>query len=152
MAVNESRKSEEYISGTMPEIFQLIEILAKKLERMKRMTTYAANLTPPQYVALRALWECDGRPLKELAEVCLCTPATVTGIVDALEVKGLAKRQANPEDRRSLLVVLTPQGRKLEETAPSLNKMFNGCCDNLNEEDARQLARLLKELNLLMEY
>ena len=138
---------EEYQAGTLPQVFELIEVLAKKLKQMQRVSTREAGLTPPQYVLMSALWEREGRPLKELADICFCTPATITGIVDTLEGKGLVMRQSNPQDRRSLLVVLTPAGRALEETAPSMESLFHDCCDALGEAETRDLARLLNKLN-----
>lgn len=41
------------------------------------------------------------------------TPATVTAQLDRLELAGHVVRQANPRDRRSILVALTPPGRAL---------------------------------------
>ena len=106
--------SEEYQSGSIPEIFQLIELVEKKLSRIQRETIGEADLTPPQYFVLSLLWEKDGRPFKELAEASHCSPATMTGIIDTLEKKGLVTRDPNPADRRSLLARLTEQGLALQ--------------------------------------
>jgi DNA-binding MarR family transcriptional regulator len=38
--------------------------------------------------------------------------STLTSVIDRLERRGLAKRELNPEDRRSFLVHLTPRGRR----------------------------------------
>lgn len=46
----------------------------------------------------------------ELGERMVVTRATVTGVVDSLERRGYVRRSANPADRRSLLVELTPVG------------------------------------------
>jgi DNA-binding MarR family transcriptional regulator len=46
----------------------------------------------------------------ELGERMVVTRATVTGVVDSLERRGYVRRSANPADRRSLLVELTPAG------------------------------------------
>jgi DNA-binding MarR family transcriptional regulator len=54
----------------------------------------------------------DRGPLSpsELGERLIVTRATVTGVVDSLERRGLVRRTPNPADRRSLLVELTPEG------------------------------------------
>jgi DNA-binding MarR family transcriptional regulator len=41
----------------------------------------------------------------------------MTGVVDQLEQKGLVERIDHPEDRRSLQVRLTPDGRKFYQSA-----------------------------------
>ena len=138
---------EEYQPGSMPEIFQLIDLLEKKLKQIQRQTISEANLTPPQYFILTLLWEKDGRPFKELATAANCSPATMTGIVDTLEKKELVNRAPNPDDRRSLLVKLTETGRSFQHSTPTLDKIFRNCCDGLQQEEARQLSQLLNKLN-----
>jgi DNA-binding MarR family transcriptional regulator len=46
----------------------------------------------------------------ELGERLIVTRATVTGLLDSLERRGLVSRSANPVDRRGLLVGITPAG------------------------------------------
>lgn len=138
---------EEYQPGSMPEVFRLIGAIEKKLGHMQRRMMQVAGLTPPQYVALSMLWEEDRRPLKELADGCQCTRATVTGIVDTLEKKRLVTREPNPGDRRSILAKLTEKGRAFQESAPSPEQMFGDCCNCLEPEETRQLIELLNKLD-----
>ena len=138
---------EEYLTGSLPEIFQRVELVAKKLKQLQGQTLKETRLSPPQFFILSLLWEKEGRPLKELAEMLACTRATVTGIVDTLEKKELVARTPNPEDRRSLLVRLSEKGRSLKYTTPTLEKTFKNCCSGLEPEEARELSRLLKKLD-----
>jgi DNA-binding MarR family transcriptional regulator len=46
----------------------------------------------------------------ELGERLIVTRATVTGLLDSLERRGFVRRSANPADRRSLVVEITPEG------------------------------------------
>ena len=46
----------------------------------------------------------------ELGERLIVTRATVTGLLDSLEQRGFVRRSANPADRRSLVVQITPAG------------------------------------------
>lgn len=138
---------EQYQTGSIPQIFQLVERLARKLKNTQRRTVRAAGLTPPQYVVLDALARRDQRPLKELADEAHCTRATITGIVDVLERKELVTRQPNPADRRSLLVTLTEDGKRLQRSTPTLEDMLHGCCSSLDPDDAIQLSHLLTRLD-----
>lgn len=70
-------------------------------------------------------------------------PASVTNIVDRLELDGLVIRSAHPEDGRSVLIELTEAGRLLAEVAT----------DSLNTQvfeelgmDAEEIATITKVL------
>lgn len=133
--------------SSFTEIFKLIDQTAKRLKQIHRQTVNEAGLSPPQYAVLNILWERDGRPFKELAEAQMCTRATITGIIDTLERKGLVVRKPNPTDRRSLLATLTDEGRKLQQSTPSLDTIYNCCCTGLEPLEFQQLAFLLNKLN-----
>ena len=49
--------------------------------------------------------------VRELVDATAQRPSTLTGVLDRLERRGLIERSANPADRRSVLVRLTPEGR-----------------------------------------
>lgn len=138
---------EQYQTGSIPEIFQLIDTLAKKLTQLQRDKIRVIELTPSQYSVLTLLWERDGRQLNELASACCCSPSTITGVVDTLENKGLVSRELNPNDRRSLLVRLTEQGEQLKDATPALGKILNGCCPGIESDELQQLSELLRKLN-----
>lgn len=141
--------NELYQSVTLPEVFQLIEAISKQLKRMQSETLRETGLTPPQYFTLKLLWEQDGRPFKELADLLSSSRATITQIVDALERKELVLRAPNPEDRRSLLVRLTPAGNALRDSTPALQEMIRNCC-GMDPEETRHLSMLLKKLNQVL--
>lgn len=67
-----------------------------------------------QYV-LSCLWEEDGLAPGEVARrLGLATP-TVTRATTRMEAAGLLRREPHPSDRRLVRLVLTDQGRALEE-------------------------------------
>jgi DNA-binding MarR family transcriptional regulator len=146
-----SNDVDQYQEGSMPHIFQLIERLGRRLKTMQRRTVGASGLTPPQYVVLSALATTNRRRLKELADEAHCTPATITGVVDVLERKGLVSRQPNPDDRRSLLVAITEEGKTRQRSTPTLDDMLHGCCSGLRPDDAAHLAQLLNQLDRSLE-
>jgi DNA-binding MarR family transcriptional regulator len=69
------------------------------------------GLRPASFGALRALEE--SRTMSEIAEVLHCDRSNVTGIVDSLEERGLARRTPSELDRRVKLIELTAEGRRL---------------------------------------
>jgi DNA-binding MarR family transcriptional regulator len=124
----------------------------KRLKRIQRETIREADLTPPQYFILTLLWEKDGRPFKEMAAAAHSSRASMTGIVDTLERKGLVTREPNPDDRRSLLVKLTEKGWSLQDSTPTLEGIFGSCCAGLEPVEIQQLSRLLRKLNDSLSY
>ena len=129
------------------DIFQLINVLYKKYEKLQRQIVKKDNLTPPQYSILNQLWESDGKQFKELASACCCAPSTITGIIDTMERNHLVYRDSNPEDRRSLLVKLTNKGKQIEQKTPPIKIILTNCCEGFTPEDVRNLARLLSKLS-----
>ena len=76
----------------------------------------AAGITALQYTALTVLDHHDGLSLAQLARNSFVTPQSVADLVANLERNGLVRRDRNPQNRRELIVSLTPLGRKLLTT------------------------------------
>src|ERR1700761_9295096 len=70
------------------------------------------GVTPQQYQALLAIKSRPeaGMAMKELAEQLLLTHHAAVQLVDRLGKAGLAERERSREDRRSVLLKLTPRG------------------------------------------
>ena len=138
---------DEVPETTMGEVFELIDHTARNLRRIQRQTVSEVGLTPAQYGILHLLWERDRRPFKDFAEALMCSRATITGIIDTLERKGLVARVPNPADRRSFLATLTDAGRDLQYSTPSLDRTYDKCCSGLTPLEFQQLGFLLRKLN-----
>ena len=137
---------QEQLPNTLPDIFQLINVVQKKLKGIQRQTIQETGLTPPQYFLLTLLWERDSQAVKDLADASGYARATITGIVDTMEKHKIVTREPNPEDRRSLLVTLTEKGKELQHASPALENIFQQCCCGLSSDEIRQLGQLLKKL------
>ena len=136
---------------SMPELFDAINGLAKRLGQFESRTLRESGLTPPQFFVLTQLAEGE-RSLASLAEAAGCTRATMTGIADTLERNGLASREPHPTDRRSTLVRLTDSGRN-RLANPGLAEAFGSCCcEMLDPEESRELARLLAKLSAALPF
>ena len=60
----------------------------------------------------------DGRlPMSRARSVLQVHPASVTNVVDRLEADGLVRREAHPDDGRSVLLAITADGIDLVERA-----------------------------------
>src|SRR5215218_9639211 len=68
------------------------------------------GLSAGRFTVLMMLAKAPGHTLSagELADCSSVTRASMTGLLDTLEAAGLVLREASPDDRRRILVSLTP--------------------------------------------
>jgi DNA-binding MarR family transcriptional regulator len=103
-----------------------MSVVTEELERA------GADITPVQYAALTAIQAYPGVDQATLAYVIGYDRATIGGVVDRLEKKGLVERQIHAQDRRARILFLAPAG---EELLPQLES-------KVAEAQARILAPL----------
>ncbi|MBW2249198.1 MAG: MarR family transcriptional regulator [Deltaproteobacteria bacterium] len=83
-----------------------------------------------------------------LAEKVGVTRATMTGLLDGLEQKGLVKRLAHSEDRRKVSIRLMETGRQiLDEMLPDYYSRIAKLMVNLTENERKSLESLLAKVN-----
>ncbi len=99
------------------------------------------GLRPPAFGALRALDR--PRTMSEIAAVLHCDNSNVTGIVDGLEEKGLARREPSPGDRRVKLIALTAEGRRVRTRLVRAVEKPPAWVEGLSESDRRALTEIL---------
>jgi DNA-binding MarR family transcriptional regulator len=106
-----------------------------------------AGVSIGQWYFLRALWEEDGLTQRELSRrVRMMEPTTVTA-VNAMERRGLVRRDRDSKDKRKIRVLLTPKGRDLQSRllpcAKSVNEM---AAAGLSENEVATLRHLLERV------
>jgi MarR family 2-MHQ and catechol resistance regulon transcriptional repressor len=88
------------------------------------------KLTPSQFDVIVSLGNTNGLSMGELGEKTLITKGTLTGVIDRLEQKQLVQREVPSDNRRCVIVSLTPAGTALfEQVFPAhiayLKERFN---------------------------
>jgi len=90
------------------------------------------GVTGPQTLALKTL-NTSEKPLSStnLSHHLNVTTANITGIIDRLEKKGFVQRIRKSDDRRTVLIEPTPEGRRQSEILPDLieEKLMRGLKD-----------------------
>lgn len=89
--------------------FQAYELLSGRHIR-------SMGITPSQFDIIATLGVTDEMSCGELGDRTLITKGTLTGVLDRLERKRLIQRTESKEDRRSIIVQLTPAGASLFNT------------------------------------
>lgn len=160
--------SEDYIdrflaewSAVRPEIAAresagLLRVLriAARLDRELAQLAARHGLKPGQFQVLAALRRLDPQPLspKGLMESAILTSGAVTPVLDRLEVAGLVRRQADPNDRRGVRVTLTGEGRRridaaLDDRMARHKELLAG----LSKDERLALADLTRKVLLELE-
>ena len=118
--------------------------LSKKLTRIINYYLKPYRITTEQWSVLRTLNESGEVSQKELSIRSDKDQATLTKILDLLVKQENVERLANPLDRRSFLVKITPKGAKLVEAiTPYLEDIFMKITNGLDEERLAMFREVL---------
>jgi len=105
------RDKTRIILFSIRKLIQAGELYSKELSKIHSISAAQLN-------CLLALFENGSLPPSQIAKYMLVKSSTVTGVVDRLEQKGLARRMRNSPDRRIVTIELTETGHQLAENAP----------------------------------
>jgi DNA-binding MarR family transcriptional regulator len=94
------------------DLYLLLTDLFYLLDDTDRQFFGEFGLSTRQFWALHHLDETDGMSMIDLSRLLFTDKSNVTAIVDRLEIAGLVKRSPAPQDRRVILLTLTPEGRR----------------------------------------
>ena len=106
-----------------------------------------------QVMVLITLLENNGLTQTELAEKLKIRPASLGELVDKLEQSGYVERLQNENDKRSLKVYITLDGRNYVNEIVKQKQEEEGedLCSELSEEEKFQLSELLQKIIVSME-
>lgn len=128
--------------GHLARRFQQIAVAVFQAE----MDRLGSDITPVQYAALAAIAARPGIDQATLAGLIAFDRATITGVLDRLEAKGLLDRKTCARDRRAREVYLTPLGQeKLARIRPGVDRAQLAMVSGLSVSEAAELMRLLKK-------
>jgi DNA-binding MarR family transcriptional regulator len=130
----------------------LIRRLQQQSTQIFRAQTQAAgfDLTSVQFAALDAIAQQPDLDQASLAATISFDRATIGGVIDRLEHKGLVQRLVSAQDRRARQLQLTPEGeRLLAASRPVVEDLQAGILAPLSPaERVTFLALALKALGL----
>jgi DNA-binding MarR family transcriptional regulator len=83
----------------------------------------------------------------QISERTFRSTATMTSLLDALEREGWARRIPNPDDRRSVLVEITDEGRALaDQFLPGVRKVERLFVEDLTEKERSTVLNILAKV------
>lgn len=127
------------------QIIRATDLHAKQLSR-------ATGLTTPQLMTMQTLNTEGAITIGVLARKMNLAQATVTSILDRLELRGLVKRERSQHDRRKVLACPTTAGIELLKSAPAtLQDRFIDQFDHLPQWQRSMIIAALEHIATLMD-
>ncbi|MBI4781240.1 MAG: MarR family transcriptional regulator [Oscillatoriophycideae cyanobacterium NC_groundwater_1537_Pr4_S-0.65um_50_18] len=113
MPSSASAATQEPFLPTMRELARAYQVFSACSETHLRQL----DLTPAQFDVIATLGNTAGMCMGELGDKTLITKGTLTGVIDRLIRKQLVEREVPGDNRRSVIVRLTPAGEQVFEQA-----------------------------------
>ncbi len=115
-------------------------------ERIKEeMTKNKLSIT--EFSVLEVLYQKGKQTIQQIGNCILISSGSMTYVIDKLEQRGLLSRNACPDDRRVIHVILTDDGNELmKEIMPKYRELVDNMFDSLNSDEAEILVHLLKKV------
>jgi DNA-binding MarR family transcriptional regulator len=134
-------------STLMSEIMDDIRRVFKAVNEHSKRAEHETGITGPQLWTIKVIAQSSPINLKDLASRMFVHPATVVGIIDRLEAKGLATRTRSKGDRRNVDIDLTDSGRELVAGSPEVAQglLVKGL-KSLSASELENLADCLRKL------
>jgi DNA-binding MarR family transcriptional regulator len=141
----------------LPELDRSAFAVVGRISRLAQLLQYelepvfaAYGVNGGEFDVLAALRRV-GRPYRltpsELSRALIVSSGGMTKRLNALEVRGLIRREPNATDARSTAAVLTPQGKRLaDEILPAHTRNERRLLETLPAKERAELARLLERL------
>lgn len=134
------------------QIVAAIRQIIRAVDLQSRRLVDGHGLTGPQLAVLQEAGRLGPTPPSTLARAVHLSQATVTGILQRLERRQLVSRQRSAQDRRSVLIELTDQGRAVLKSSPSLlQDRFRQSLQRLEEWERLQMLATLQRIATLMD-
>ena len=132
------------------EVFSRIGRLARHLDLARKDAFAASGIESWEFDVLAALRRA-GDPYElspgKLLRGTLVTSGTMTNRVDRLTGRGFVERLPDPNDRRGVLVRLTPEGKvAVDDAFEALLEAERALMPDLDDAERDQLATLLRRL------
>jgi len=131
----------------IPEVIDNFRRIFQIINEYSKTAIQTTGLTGPQLWAVKILTESAPLRVSELAQQMYLRPATVVGIVDRLEAKGLVTRTRSKEDRRAVDLRLTEKGHAVAAKAPEVAQSL--LLKGLTELSTEQFTRVEEGIQLI---
>jgi MarR family transcriptional regulator, 2-MHQ and catechol-resistance regulon repressor len=115
-------------------------------DRIKEeIAKYKVGIT--EFSVLEVLYQKGKQTIQQIGNCILISSGSMTYVIDKLEQRGLLSRNACPDDRRVIHVILTDDGNEMmNEIMPKYREFVHHMFDSLDSNEAETLVKLLKKV------
>lgn len=96
-----------------------------------------------QWAVLVTIWRNGPLGVKQISELTGNAPPATSRIIERMTQAGLVERRTATEDRRAILVDVTPRGEALRHLHDIYRQVNDAVLADLTEDEAETLFRLL---------
>jgi MarR family transcriptional regulator, organic hydroperoxide resistance regulator len=129
------------------ELGLLIKAGQRDFERRANEAMRPLGLTGAQADAITVIGQAGPLSLKELGELLIAEAGHPSRLVDRLVEAGLVERRGADDDRRRIVLSLTPRGRRLEKrVAATREQMLQVGWAIIGERDLEPALELMRDL------
>jgi len=105
------------------------------------------GIAPMHVRVLKVIHKRQSCTAIDIANLFKRDKAQITRLIKGLIDQGLVKKESNPDDKRSQLLVLTPQGEAVQESLLSISKtMQNQMTQGIDEEDLETFIKVAQAM------
>jgi DNA-binding MarR family transcriptional regulator len=126
------------VTGAAGDLPRLLSAVERKVSGRLAAALESAGSTIEQWRVLSLLADNRGHTMTELADYALLPAPTLTKVIDRMVAANLVHRRADENDRRRVLALLTPRGRRvyrsLQQTIEQQESdLFSPLADDVDE-------------------
>lgn len=130
-------------------LLKMLNIAGTRLDEAEEAWLKPYQLSKSEFRTLMMLFSSPEKQThpSELCQWASQKPTNMTRIIDALLKHGLVTRRPSDEDRRRIILEVTPEGERLvRELLPMLHPRLQAMFKDFTPDEHRQLRQLMEKL------
>ena len=132
-------------------VLETLRQISRAIGLRSRQLVKTVGLTVPQLLILKEVTENGESAIGHVADQVSLSQATVTTIVDRLELQGLVVRRRDTVDRRKVLIAATEAGQTIVARNPAiLQEEFTEAFSKLENWEQTQILSSLQHVAAMM--
>lgn len=129
------------------EFFRILERIRKSVNKIPNKNLEGSGFTILQIEALEYIKNNPNTPVSKLSKYLIISPSSISQLTDRIFIQKLIDRNADPDDRRSVLLSLTKKGeRVLGKMKREQLREISALTRYMSIEDIEQMIRIHKNV------